>query len=631
MTKLYTQFKSSSLIICAFSFGIIASACADGVSQIDVCESMQLVNCNGICIDPQSSPQYCGADSSCLKFISCHEDEFCQSGQCQKITVSEDSPDEHSDGHQDTCDGFTKYCRNNSIIGCVDGNITVEEFCSGVKPVCDPHTVTCTALPDAICTEGEFKCESNTPSICVGNTWYPKAHCSRGTYCNSLTGECTASGEVEINPEETCTDGMVRCENNVPMTCKNSKWSLKDKCDDNSYCNSITANCDRIETIDCSVTPNDTSCIAQPEVRIICNDNEQRCIYGTLQNCQDNEWVNTQACESGQCSDETTCADLICHTGETQCSEEAVVQVCAENQWLDIMQCTPGQCENGKCMDIVNNSNAVLCNGELIDPSTSSDYCGADANCEGYSICNQNQVCYNSKCQSKCFEFPHSQDDTARLKEKYDLNKDGCLQPDETQLIFTITVRKNNIYQQTYADDLLLLPNLVYMPTSPYFHDNGNIIEVNSLYSFSGQTMDSGEICLDTTTSVNFHGSKSNTYKFKFPNVKDSRCALISIESINATEGIRYQMGPIYLDLPNVNTIYKINLIPSEINQGTLKLTTQKNITIKNTSWLNPPKSAKFTSLYLNVNKSPGGTGYPRATTDNVWAGYTWKEIIYVE
>ena len=66
------------------------------------------------------------------------------------------------------------------------------------------------------------------------------------------------------------------------------------------------------------------------------------------------------------------------------------------------IRCNNGQkCWKGNCVDMMNctNDGKVQCGIECIDPKTSTNYCGADANCITYDICGLNQSCINGSCQ----------------------------------------------------------------------------------------------------------------------------------------------------------------------------------------------------------------------------------------
>ena len=47
------------------------------------CGNLNDVICGDQCIDPQSSPDYCGADDKCEKYVKCTEEQVCTNGTCR--------------------------------------------------------------------------------------------------------------------------------------------------------------------------------------------------------------------------------------------------------------------------------------------------------------------------------------------------------------------------------------------------------------------------------------------------------------------------------------------------------------------------------------------------------------------
>ncbi|MBQ1927093.1 MAG: hypothetical protein II180_13345, partial [Proteobacteria bacterium] len=68
------------LMTCLFS------ACSDDSGtesgKTDSCSDESFVNCYGTCIDPKSSKFYCGADATCQNYNECNVDESCVDGNC---------------------------------------------------------------------------------------------------------------------------------------------------------------------------------------------------------------------------------------------------------------------------------------------------------------------------------------------------------------------------------------------------------------------------------------------------------------------------------------------------------------------------------------------------------------------
>ncbi|MBQ9396655.1 MAG: hypothetical protein IJU23_14215 [Proteobacteria bacterium] len=124
-----------------------------------------------------------------------------------------------------------------------------------------------------------------------------------------------------------------------------------------------------------------------------------------------------QTCQNGKC---TTCSGPECQTTtkcidySTQCGPTGIPQLCLSGTWLDQTPCNHGlTCLKGVCTEVSEQPQAcspqgyVRCNGACVDPMSVSEYCGADANCEGYVACAKNESCQSGKC--KPFTCPDGQ------------------------------------------------------------------------------------------------------------------------------------------------------------------------------------------------------------------------------
>ena len=84
--------KLITLTYIVFAFGLLQQGCSDGdtntknpnepAQTIIPCQTPGFVQCNGICIDPMTSLQYCGANEYCEGYSVCNEEQSCQNGQC---------------------------------------------------------------------------------------------------------------------------------------------------------------------------------------------------------------------------------------------------------------------------------------------------------------------------------------------------------------------------------------------------------------------------------------------------------------------------------------------------------------------------------------------------------------------
>lgn len=111
----------------------------------------------------------------------------------------------------------------------------------------------------------------------------------------------------------------------------------------------------------------------------------------------------------------------------------------------------------------------VECQGTCIDPMTSDIYCGANEDCENYSVCVANHMVCN---QGICMTSPNTPDPNSCIKFTdqaiqayamlmWDANKDTCISPAEADAVTQIPTQafKNNS-QLTSLNDLNQFPNL---------------------------------------------------------------------------------------------------------------------------------------------------------------------------
>ena len=131
------------------------------------------------------------------------------------------------------------------------------------------------------------------------------------------------------------------------------------------------------------------------------NNIKQLCIVCALgllsQSCgEDNTSVPNEACQTpgfvrcdGKCIDPTTSSD---YCGANEYCEG--YEVCKENQTCQVWKCVDNSAPHKSC----NPPGYVLCDDTCIDPMTSKPYCGANEYCEGYESCTKDQTCQNGVC-----------------------------------------------------------------------------------------------------------------------------------------------------------------------------------------------------------------------------------------
>ena len=74
--------------------GVLTTGCDEDnqSTQEPACKTEGYVSCNGTCIDPKTSIQFCGANEYCEGYVACQGTETCFNGRCRPTSCE---PDEH--------------------------------------------------------------------------------------------------------------------------------------------------------------------------------------------------------------------------------------------------------------------------------------------------------------------------------------------------------------------------------------------------------------------------------------------------------------------------------------------------------------------------------------------------------
>ena len=302
--------------------------CTNGfcVNPANACPTAGQVKCDGTCIDPQTSSEYCGANIVCSDYARCSADRECVSGRCVPRKETDFCP---ADG-QVRCNGI-----------CVDPKSS-NDFC-GADSACENYD----------------KCDENE---------------------RCTAGECKPTGDTDL-----CEDAsQVRCNGSCidPKTSNDfcgadSACANYDKCDENERC--TAGECKPIGNTD------------------LCEDASQvRC---------DGSCIDPQTSNDYCGADETCTTFDACDTDET---------------------CVSGECKPKGDTVVCTIDGQVKCNNTCIDPSTSKEFCGADATCEHFDTCETNESCVSGECkpdQVTCNENEHINGDSC---EADDLNNCGA-------------------------------------------------------------------------------------------------------------------------------------------------------------------------------------------------------------
>ncbi|MBO4351116.1 MAG: hypothetical protein J6A01_09260 [Proteobacteria bacterium] len=314
--------------------------CIDGTPANEC--SPGLVKCGGVCIDPLTDNNFCGATAQCQAFTACFDGQVCVGGTCCDKT-EENCPDGLVKCGEACIDPQT----NKSFCG-ADASCTKYMDCAAENKTCEFG-----ACVGNGCAPGMSKCGDDCIDPMTDNNF-----CGADDLCMSFAtcvdGQVCVGGLCSIKTEENCPEGMVKCGEACidPMTNK-------------SYCGADAT---------CASYSN---CAADGKT---CEAGV--CVGGTLNDCEPGKV---------KCGDE--CVDP--QTDGRYCG--------AYEDCSGYIVCTGSQkCESGSCSDIPNTGECdpglVMCGGECINPDIDDQYCGANADCSDYITCSGSYKCEKATC-----------------------------------------------------------------------------------------------------------------------------------------------------------------------------------------------------------------------------------------
>ena len=321
------------------------------------------VACDGDCIDPKSSPKYCGADEYCSGYESCKLG--CANGQCSK-----------------ECTGETVNCNGE----CINPK-TNKEYC-GANELCEGYESCKRGCDNGKCTDqclrGEILCDDECIDPMTNKNYCgAKDQCEDYQVCGSKTcigGTCVLK----------CPEGQVICDG----SCVDPKYD-KNYCGADEFCmgyEKCERGCDEGKCSD------------------VCTQGEILCGDGCIDPSTDHDYCGAnEQCENYQNCGSKTCIGgkcvLQCPEGQVICDDKCVdpkfdSHYCGANEQCEGYEdCGSKTCINGTCT-LKCPGGQVICDGNCINPKNDKDYCGADENCQNYdSDC---LFCNDGKCEKKC-------------------------------------------------------------------------------------------------------------------------------------------------------------------------------------------------------------------------------------
>lgn len=360
--------NNSKLLWAICAMGLFALSCDDD-KDTSACPTPGQVKCDGTCIDPATSSQYCGANASCEEFTACTGNETCQEGHCQP------SSQEGSDTKCQTA-GFVK-C--NGI--CIDPNES-NSYC-GANENCENYEV---CSPTQTCTNGHCL---KTP--CKQDEHENGDGCEKDSLDHCGEHDFACASKVDGWKSGTCEDHKCK-----PSECLDGRHIYLNTCEEDSItdCGDHGVSCATEITGWSDGTCDNGSChVTACGKDLHLKDNT--CESDDNQNCGRQGFACTegQQCTGGRCLGKTMC-------GEVERNTLTDLDHCGDcnHRCDDGLVCTDGTCTTGL--------GPTYCTGTLTNTFNDPLNCGECSN-----TCPSNLACVHGTCDIKTIIFGHYEQD----------------------------------------------------------------------------------------------------------------------------------------------------------------------------------------------------------------------------
>ena len=188
-------------ILMAVLAGMVNTGCdEDSNSSNADCQTAGFVKCNGVCINPMTSNNYCGANEFCENYETCKDTQTCTQGRCRTTTCE---PDEHR---------YNDICEKDSLEHCGEHNFACSSKVAGWKSgTCEEHQ-----CKPSECLEGKHLYQDTCEDDSAANCGAHDVQCSKQIVGWS-DGTCV-QGACQVS---TCQNGLHLYEN----TCGAILWT----------------------------------------------------------------------------------------------------------------------------------------------------------------------------------------------------------------------------------------------------------------------------------------------------------------------------------------------------------------------------------------------------------------------
>ena len=208
------------------------------------------------------------------------------------------------------CADGEKFCKDDSVLGCMDGQWAVVETCEGNAHVCSEGAC-------VVCVDGMTKCEADKEYVCQEGAWTLSKTCDDyfGCYEDKYCNECrykfeTGSGILAVDQDQCLGDHILgKCKDGKlnPQLCEDEGLCRFDKKEDKPIC-------------------------------MVCSDEKKdvKQDFTYLQMCIDGAWGDSVKCEYGVQS-QPVCKT--CEFGDSICFAEKSLDtlkayVCEDSFWV---------------------------------------------------------------------------------------------------------------------------------------------------------------------------------------------------------------------------------------------------------------------------------------------------------
>ncbi|MBR4985350.1 MAG: hypothetical protein IKY83_06405 [Proteobacteria bacterium] len=464
----------------------MCSSCAEGMA---ICYE----NNKFQCVDLNTSTNHCGicgnkCESANGKTQSCINGE-CVTFQCLYHQCEDENHTCINPASNDTC-GATcdkpqgESCDQTKGLSCMKTENDVYKCAceSGIsnkegKCVNPAANETCNAKPEnptgKACPSGTV-CKQvegirNYECICA-KSWEATCHKDGADYCINPASDDKHCGAplkraCEDIPEYQCSPSQ-QCENGT-CVCREGFASCDNKCIDGSM--------------------HDDHCGAKGK----CNDPNESSENYAGKECGSNAYCTKSecACDDGYIMCNGSC---ISPSNNAYCGASLQNDVC--NKGVDCTTEARKSCQkqaNGS-YQCACDSGYVECDGKCIDPTTSSQYCGAKGNCKGDNKDSTNykgekceMICADSTCKSTCM----SEDVLCETSS----NEKGCIK----QSRYNLKVEPGNCTacDDEHCPDLAITDNKYFYEDRCWKKDDSNRLHTDTNCSECGDTCKGGKTC----------------------------------------------------------------------------------------------------------------------------------------